>query len=88
MVVSLFAALSSPVWAASDGEPGRPLSMDAMQVACVQFENTADVVENARRMIAILEDESAAGTRKAHVRHSEHPILPSRLDTSAGVRRL
>lgn len=37
--------------------------MDAMQVACVQFENTADIVENARRMIAILEAESAAGTR-------------------------
>ncbi|MGQ9651058.1 MAG: carbon-nitrogen hydrolase family protein [Phycisphaerae bacterium] len=29
----------------------------------MQFENTADIVENARRMIAILEAESAAGTR-------------------------
>lgn len=64
IVVGLFVALSSSARAASDGgEPGRPSSMNAMQVACVQFENTADIAENARRMIAILETESAAGTR-------------------------
>jgi len=61
--VGICVALSLPAWPAPDDVTKRPSSMDAMKVACVQFENTADISENVRRTIAALEAESAAGTR-------------------------
>lgn len=53
---------ASPVSAGS-APTTRPSGMDAMQVACVQFDNTADISENARRIVAVLESEAAGGTR-------------------------
>ena len=37
--------------------------MEAMQVACVQIDTSAEVEENARMIVEALEDESARGTR-------------------------
>ena len=43
------------VWASSaySAPATRPSSMDAMQVACVQFDNTPDIRENASRILRL-----------------------------------
>lgn len=43
--------------------PAPRSSMEAMQVACVQLDNTPDIRENTRRIIAALKQEAEHGTR-------------------------